>query len=176
MPIHIPAISRRQMLKRSAALGGALLAAAGPKPVIVMAHHPIERVPLKKLNGLADSRPLWQILTNHRQVKAYVFGHSHRWSIEQAEGIHLINVPTNAYLFHKGEPRAWTQVALSETGMHITLHKVGDGEDLPAEKMAADLSWDASAPTRTRPGERHVAGSEDTGERPCVKRSRWFAG
>jgi len=121
------------------------LAAAGPKPVIVMAHHPIERVPLPKLNGLADSRELWKILTSHRQVKAYVFGHSHRWLIEQAEGIHLINVPTTAYLFRKGEPRAWTQFALSETGLHITLHKVGDGEDLPAEKMVADLSWDASS-------------------------------
>jgi hypothetical protein len=208
VPIHIPAITRRQMLKHSAAWGAAMLTSAwllrrawtmppdarphpehwailsdthvaenlrevntgvtmadnarqaaeqiatcgdrlagvsAPGPVIVMAHHPIERVPLPKLNGLADSRELWKILTSHRQVKAYVFGHSHRWLIEQAEGIHLINVPTTAYLFRKGEPRAWTQFALSETGLHITLHKVGDGEDLPAEKMVADLSWDASS-------------------------------
>lgn len=63
------------------------------KPAIVMAHHNLSQnadIPA----GLKDGEKLLEIIRPRKQVKAYIFGHTHNYSVNQDEsGIHLINLP-----------------------------------------------------------------------------------
>ena len=59
-------------------------------------------------SGSEDAAELLAILRPRRQVKAWFFGHTHRWGVYQDEsGIHLVNLPPTAYLFDEGRPNGW---------------------------------------------------------------------
>jgi len=90
------------------------------KPAIVMIHH---NPGFTNGNvGLKDTVELMETLRPRKQVKAYIFGHTHHWKVEQeATGIHLINLPPVAYLFHEGDPAGWVHATLSEKGMKLEL-------------------------------------------------------
>ncbi len=74
------------------------------KPVILHGHHyPWHNVQDGNIRGLKDYKELIEITNSHRQVKAYVFGHSHRFDINpyhrvdaDVKGLNLLNVPTLA--------------------------------------------------------------------------------
>ena len=69
-------------------LAGALDARPG-KPALVMVHHdpklPLPRIP----TCLIDTEQLYAVLVPRKQVKALIFGHTHRWHHARHEGIHL---------------------------------------------------------------------------------------
>ncbi len=90
------------------------------KPAIVLAHHNPD--PLLKTVGLIDTTALFQILEPRKQVKAYVFGHTHRWETAVLDGIHLINVPTTAWLFDLAQPRGFLTTRLLADRAVVTLH------------------------------------------------------
>ena len=46
------------------------------KPALLIAHHNLEG-----LTGLHDAAALLQIATDHQQVKAYFYGHTHQWNV-----------------------------------------------------------------------------------------------
>jgi 3',5'-cyclic AMP phosphodiesterase CpdA len=76
----------------------------------------------KTRSGLEDAPELLAILRPRRQVKAWFFGHTHRWNVRQDEsGIHLINLPPTAYLFEEGRPSGWVHAAVRAGGARLEL-------------------------------------------------------
>jgi hypothetical protein len=103
-------------------LAGALDANAD-KPALIMVHHqPAAPVAGKKGSGLEDAAELFAILRPRRHVKAWFFGHTHRWDVRQDEsGIHLVNLPPTSYLFEAGRPIGWVHAAVQDSGARLEL-------------------------------------------------------
>jgi 3',5'-cyclic AMP phosphodiesterase CpdA len=101
----------------------AALDANSDKPALIMIHHqPGSVVNGKPGNGLEDAAELFAVLRPRRQVKAYFFGHTHRWEVRQDEsGIHLINLPTTAYLFDAGQPNGWVHATVRAESARLEL-------------------------------------------------------
>lgn len=96
------------------------LDANADKPALVMVHHN-PRVAADKIT-LIDEDAFYAIVRPRRQVKAYLFGHSHRWNVEKdPSGIHLINLPTTAYVFEAARPAGWVLAQLEPRGLRLQL-------------------------------------------------------
>jgi predicted phosphodiesterase len=97
------------------------LDANADKPAIVAAHHnPDNR---EKPGGLLDTAKLLEVILPRKQVKAYIFGHTHVWKVAQHDsGIHFINLPPTAYVFSKGMPSGWVLATLKPDGARLRLH------------------------------------------------------
>ena len=94
------------------------------KPAIVVGHHNLQ-LKLGELGGLIDSSKLVEVLAQHRQVKAFVYGHTHNWHVEtHSSGVHLINLPPTAYVFHPGRPSGWVRATLAEDGAEFELRSL----------------------------------------------------
>jgi len=91
------------------------------KPAIIVAHHnPAE--PAHK-GGLQDWDKLAAVLAPRRQVKAFIFGHTHNWrALEHDSGIHLINLPPVAYVFKPDRPNGWVHARTEPDGLRLELH------------------------------------------------------
>jgi 3',5'-cyclic AMP phosphodiesterase CpdA len=88
---------------------------------------------------LRDTNALFEVLVPRRQVKAYIFGHTHRWNVSQYRGIRLINLPTTAWLFDAKEPRGWVDVRLGSDGMALTLNALDKKHKEHGETV--ELTW-----------------------------------
>ncbi len=96
------------------------LDAHADKPALVMVHHNPGTGGNK--NGLTETEAFFEILRPRRQVKAYLFGHSHRWSVVPDEsGIHLINLPATSYPFDPVQPTGWVMAHLETNGARLEL-------------------------------------------------------
>lgn len=114
------------------------LDASPSKPAIVMVHHNPRSSPDKVT--LIDEDALFAILRPRRQVKAYVFGHSHRWSVTQdASGLHLVNLPTTAYIFEPTQPVGWVSARLQRQGAKLQLRCIDQARSDHGQTV--DLSW-----------------------------------
>ena len=112
------------------------------KPAIVVGHHnPQFTVPDNgRVTGLQDSQALFQLLESLPHVKAYVFGHTHSWSVKQRDGgLHLINLPPVGYAFNATSPIGWVDAALSATGMQLTLRCIDRNHDQHLERHT--IAW-----------------------------------
>lgn len=90
------------------------------KPALIFAHH--HPMPVKKQPGLLlDTEEFKKVIRPRRQVKGYLFGHSHRWTYEKEDGIHYVNLPTTVWRFDKSQPYGWVLATLDETGMNLSL-------------------------------------------------------
>ena len=63
--------------------------------------NPPTRVILCKFESqwLCDSAEFMELLASFKHVKAFIFGHSHDWSIKKRGSLHLVNLPPVAYVF-----------------------------------------------------------------------------
>lgn len=114
------------------------LDAHADKPALVMVHHNPSTGGNK--NGLTETDALMEILRPRRHVKAHLFGHSHRWSVEQdPSGIHLINLPATSYPFDKSQPTGWVEASLEPAGMRLELRAHDSAH--PAHGRTHPLSW-----------------------------------
>ncbi|MGA2499986.1 MAG: metallophosphoesterase [Tepidisphaeraceae bacterium] len=123
------------------------------KPAIVMIHHdpivaPVTRPTTgpastqpAKITGLVDTPALLEVVMPRKQVKALVFGHTHVWSIKELNGLHLVNLPTVAYVFNPAQPSGWVDCRISDQGMRLELHCLDAGH--PKHGDVADLRWRA---------------------------------
>jgi 3',5'-cyclic-AMP phosphodiesterase len=90
------------------------------KPALVLLHH--NPGVMAAVGGLKDSEALFDIIRPRKQVKAYIFGHTHFWNVTQdPSGIHLINLPPVAYVFLEGQPAGWVHATLEADGMRLEL-------------------------------------------------------
>lgn len=112
---------------------------ANPKtPALVLIHHnpDVER----NIVGLTDTEKLFAVIRPRRQVKAYIFGHTHLWKIAaDPSGIHLINLPPVAYPFRPEDPAGWVQATLRRDGMKLQLRCVDTTRK--EHGTVTDLKW-----------------------------------
>jgi 3',5'-cyclic-AMP phosphodiesterase len=116
------------------------LDARADKPALVMVHHNPDPMNPKS-TALTDTDALYAILGPRRQVKALIFGHTHHWEYKQHEGIHLINLPTVAYPFKKGEPNGWVHCRLNDGGGKFELRALDSQHAKQGDTL--DLRWRA---------------------------------
>ncbi len=115
------------------------------KPAILAAHHNFETVTDKdrKPTGLRDTGALLKVIAPRKQVKAYVFGHTHVWKVAQHDsGIHLINLPAVAYVFRQGIPSGWVLATLQSNGVRLRLNCTDPNH--PEHGQTTELKWRAS--------------------------------
>lgn len=108
------------------------------KPAAVVLHHnPGLR---ENVNGLKDTEALLDVIRPRKQVKAWIFGHTHVWRTQpDASGIHLINLPPVAYVFRPGDPAGWVHATIRPDGMKLELRCLD-----PAHKdhgQVVNLKW-----------------------------------
>jgi len=113
------------------------------KPAIVICHHNVNQPEAKsdtaQKGGLRDGAELVDALLPRKQVKAFIFGHTHEWRHWEFDGIHFINLPTTAYIFDPEEPRGWVDVRLEKRGMSLTLESLDKTHPKHREKFV--LRW-----------------------------------
>lgn len=107
------------------------------KPALVVAHHPPDC--REKPSGLVDTDALFGVLQTRKQVKAYLYGHTHAWAVTHFDGIHEINVPTLVWGFSKKFPRGWVDVRLRPDGARLVLNALE--WSLGRDADAVDLKW-----------------------------------
>jgi 3',5'-cyclic AMP phosphodiesterase CpdA len=111
------------------------------RPAIVVGHHPLDaEAGLFGQNiSLLDNALLWKALTRFPHVKAYIFGHTHRWDVQKRDGIYLVNLPTTAYTFDAGQPKGWVEMWLDAQGARLQLHHIAKAPMACAD--SAVLRW-----------------------------------
>ena len=117
-------------------LAGALDANA-KKPALVLLHH---NPGISGNVGLKDTVELFEIIRPRKQVKAYIFGHTHAWNVWQdASGIHLVNLPPVSYVFEPGQPAGWVHATLGGNAMRLELRCVDTAHK--AHGQVQELRW-----------------------------------
>jgi hypothetical protein len=111
------------------------------KPAIVFVHHDPHDPKKEKLSGLTDTQAFWDTVLPRKQVKAYVFGHTHDWTHRENQGLHLVNLPPTAWLFKEGKPRGWVDLTLREDGATFELRSLDAKHPQHGEKL--ELKWRA---------------------------------
>ncbi len=112
------------------------------KPAIVVAHHNPQFMPPPegtRWTGLQDSAEFFELLAGRKHVKAYVFGHTHTWSISKRDGIHLINLPPVAYVFAAGKPNGWVDARLESGGIELELRAIDPDHEQHGQRV--ELAW-----------------------------------
>lgn len=100
-------------------------------PTVVFGHH--------NPPGLTDAAAFYAVVAPRRQVKAYVFGHTHSWQVAKHEsGIHLVNLPAVAYPFAKGQATGWALLTLEDGGATVELRAA---DRHPLDRQAHGLAW-----------------------------------
>jgi Icc protein len=107
-------------------------------PALVVIHH---NPGLNGGNlGLKDTFPLFEVIRPRKQVKAYIYGHTHAWKVEtDTSGIHLINLPPVSYVFREGLPTGWVHAVVEDAGMSVELRCVDPTHEDQGEKIK--LEW-----------------------------------
>ncbi len=107
------------------------------KPAIIMLHH---NPGLQENMGLKDTAPLFEVIRPRRQVKAYIYGHTHTWKVLQdSSGIHLINLPPVAYVFRENEPAGWVHAHVRASSLKLELRCLDTKH--PSHGEIQDLTW-----------------------------------
>ena len=90
-----------------------------------------------------DSDAFLPLISQHRQVKAFIFGHTHDWSVEQhSSGVHFINLPPVAYVFKAGRPSGWVGAELERGGLKLELRCLDASH--PENGTIKHLKWRAA--------------------------------
>jgi Icc protein len=107
------------------------------KPALVLVHH---NPGIGANMGLKDTSAFLDVIRPRKQVKAYIYGHTHTWKIEQdSSGIHFINLPPVAYVFHEGEPSGWVHAIVEDKKMRLELRCVDIKHKAHLQKV--ELEW-----------------------------------
>lgn len=107
------------------------------KPALVLVHH---NPGISGHLGLKDTLAFFEVIRPRKQVKAYIYGHTHAWKVEQdPSGIHLINLPPVAYIFHEGDPSGWVHARVERKGMRLELRCIDTKHK--AHGQVVELKW-----------------------------------
>jgi Icc protein len=108
------------------------------RPALVMVHHNPNAGTSK--GGLTETEPFLDLLRARRHVKAWFFGHSHRWSVtEDKSGLQLVNLPATSYPFDKEQPTGWVMARLERDGLRLELNATDRKH--PAHGEVKVLRW-----------------------------------
>jgi Icc protein len=106
-----------------------------PLPTAIVVHHTLDDQDM----ALVDSHRLFEVLRPFPQVKAIVYGHSHRYHVEERDGLQLINLPAVGYNFADSEPVGWIDSTWRADGVSLTLHAVGGNRE--ADGSRREVRW-----------------------------------
>jgi hypothetical protein len=107
-------------------------------PAIIVGHHNLKSATFA--SGLTDSTSLAELFVKHRHVKAFIFGHTHDWHIEEhSSGVQLINLPPTGYVFKAGKPSGWVRCKLVKGGAEFELRALDPKH--PEQAQLKKLSW-----------------------------------
>ncbi len=107
------------------------------KPAIVVVHH---NPGIEENMGLKDTSAFFEVIRPRKQVKAYIYGHTHTWKIERdSSGIHLVNLPPVAYVFQEGNPSGWVHAKVEDQKMHLELRCIDATHKAHGQKV--ELEW-----------------------------------
>lgn len=112
------------------------------KPAIVVAHHNPQFTPPADgavWGGLKDSAALFELLESRKQVKAFIYGHTHNWAISKRGRLHLINLPPVAYVFAQEKPNGWVEAQTHADGLNLQLH--AHDTNHPQHGQKVELTW-----------------------------------
>jgi len=99
------------------------IAARPDKPALIVCHHHLDRI--GRVGGVKDTPALVAVLNAHRQVKAFIYGHTHDWHVSQHEkGLQLINLPPTAFVFEPGRPSGWVRATFTDSGAEFELRGI----------------------------------------------------
>jgi 3',5'-cyclic-AMP phosphodiesterase len=116
------------------------LAARADKPAIIVGHHNLQTPGW--VAGIRETPALSELFTRHRQVKAFIFGHTHNWNLSRhATGVQLINLPPTGYVFKDGRPSGWVRATLAKDSMEIELRSPDPKH--PEHAQVQTLKWRA---------------------------------
>lgn len=91
------------------------------KPALLFAHHNLDNAS----GTLMDREEFWEIVRSARQVKAYIYGHTHIYRQSVRDDVHVINLPALGWEFQSGkQPLGWSDAEISSGGIQLTLHTV----------------------------------------------------
>lgn len=113
------------------------------KPAIVMTHHnpqftaPPENKPW---TGISDTQNLFEILDSRKQVRAFLYGHSHHWSHTDRGHIKMINLPPVAYVFNPSSPNGWVNAELSDAKLRLELQTFDPAHPQSGEVVEVSLT------------------------------------
>lgn len=111
------------------------LSSADDKPTLLFVHHTLGDGD----TDLLDANRMFDIIRPYRQVKAVFYGHSHRYHIEESEGLYLINLPAVGYNFGDDQPTGWLDARFTEEGADFTLHTNGGNQADNGKKK--EIRW-----------------------------------
>lgn len=108
------------------------------KPAVIVAHHDPQPT-AAKVTGLIDTAEFYDVIVPRKQVKAYVFGHTHRWGVQKYEGIHLVNLPPTAWVFDPKQPRGWVDARIGDELLSVQLRAFDEQHEKHGEQF--DLTY-----------------------------------
>jgi Icc protein len=116
---------------------GSALDKNAQKPALILVHH---NPGLGANMGLKDTSAFLDVIRPRKQVKAYIFGHTHTWKIDQdSSGIHFINLPPVAYVFHEGDPSGWVHAVVEDKKLRLEMRCVDTTHKAHGQKV--ELEW-----------------------------------
>jgi 3',5'-cyclic AMP phosphodiesterase CpdA len=117
------------------------LDAHADKPALIAVHHHLTPIPptATAVPGLVDTPALLDLTASRKQVKAIFFGHTHRWAITPYEGMHLVNLPPVAYVFHAEDPSGWVDCQLAGDHAMLQMHCHDPAHSLQGKQF--ELKW-----------------------------------
>lgn len=108
------------------------------KPALILAHHHINP-PLVESKGIRDSSAFLDVLTARKHVKAYFYGHTHRWNVAKSANFCAVNLPTTVWLSNPSLPRGAVTAQLRPDGATLQLHSLDKQHAKHGEKV--ELQW-----------------------------------
>ena len=121
---------------------GQVLDKGGEKPALVVVHHNPQFEPYgedKAWSGIKDSTALFELLESRKRVKAFIYGHTHDWSISRRGRLHLVNLPPVAYVFADGKPNGWVEARTQHDGIKLRLN--AHDPQHPQHGETVELKW-----------------------------------
>jgi 3',5'-cyclic AMP phosphodiesterase CpdA len=116
---------------------GATLDKNPEKPALVLVHH---NPGIAENVGLKDTFAFLEVIRPRKQVKAYIYGHTHTWKITpDSSGIHFINLPPVAYVFQEGNPSGWVHAIVEDKKMRLELRCIDTTHKAHGQKV--ELEW-----------------------------------
>ena len=101
------------------------------------------RAPSQRLSGLKDSAALEELFARHRQVKAFIFGHTHDWNVTSTRAACISSIcRRRATCFKQGRPSGWVRATLARDGMEIELRSLDPKH--PEHAQVKKLLWRAA--------------------------------
>ena len=87
-------------------------------PAIVCLHHHPEATSI----GLKDAGAFVDVVRARRQVKAVIFGHTHRYRRWTVEGLHFINLPAVGFWFSPTTALGWLHARVQPETLELQMH------------------------------------------------------